>query len=140
MEETALTTSDLETLIKMVFLDGETFSMLLEDGHISGQIGEAHLFRASTIKGFTSVYRVDIMTMDEKIAESYIFHKHSSNVPKDRPGASMELYMIESDALDQYDVVVSTPRGKPRAYRNPREPKPKVDFKRDNPLKLVLRM
>ena len=139
MEEANLTTSDLKTLIKMVFLDGETFSMLLEDGKVEGQIGESHMFSVKPMQGFTTLYRIDIRTVDGAPVESYVFHKHTSKIPKGMPRKAMELFRIDSDVLRSEMKGVNAPLPAPRAYRNP-SGRSEIDLRRDNPLRLVLRM
>ena len=139
MEEAALTTLDLESLIRMVFLDRETFSMLLEDGKVEGQIGETRLFSVRPIRGYTTLYRIDIKTMDEKTVDSYVFHKHTSKIPKGIPGKAMELFRINSDASDAELNGVNATESSPRSYGNSSK-RTEVDFRRDNPLISVLKM
>ncbi len=139
MAEPILTESDIDTLIRMVFLDEETFSMMKEDGKVEGQIGETHLFTAKPVKDFFTLYRIDVKKMDGTLVEALIFHKHSDKIPKDRPGKAMEVYRLESWLLDDTSNGNSTRRGLTTSYRNP-SGNQGIDFKRDNPLKLGLRM
>lgn len=131
-----LDTSDIETLVRMVFMDESVMAMMEKDGKVEGQIGETHLFKAYPEKRFPTLHRIDIRTMADEPVESFIFHRHSNKVPPNRPGKSMEVYRIDDRLLNGSQ---SSRAAKRSLQLDLDKPERRIDAE-NIPLKVVLKM
>ncbi len=101
--------------MRMAFMDEESLKILAEDGEIRGAIGESYEFRGFKVKGFDTLYQVDISEMGDEnpVLETYILQKHSSKIPWGMPGGSKKVYRMEVPSYTRENGYFSSKGKKP---------------------------